>query len=149
MRPFSYRGDATAIRSRKNHFTVAYWSNLQFVMALLPPARPRWDDDSPWIKRNRLLSWSNRSLVASVGERPKSSLLTTNQLHGRENPSQKLIVAELLKNFANLLNLRAHYRAHKSRSLDPILSQMNPVHILAGYFLETHFNIRPTLPFTP
>jgi hypothetical protein len=31
----------------KDHFTVAYWSNLQFVMALLPPARPRCDDDSP------------------------------------------------------------------------------------------------------
>jgi hypothetical protein len=70
VRPFSHWGDATAIRSTKNHFTVAYWSNLQFVMALLPPARLRCDDDSPWIKCSRLFSWSNRSRVASVGERP-------------------------------------------------------------------------------
>jgi hypothetical protein len=68
LRPFYHWGDATAIRSRK---TVAYWSNLQFVMTLLPPARPRCDDDSPWIKCSRLFSWSNRSRVASVGERPK------------------------------------------------------------------------------
>jgi hypothetical protein len=33
LRPFSHWGDATAIRSRKK---VAYWSNLQFLMALLP-----------------------------------------------------------------------------------------------------------------
>jgi hypothetical protein len=49
----------------------AYWSNLQFAMALLPPARPRCDDDLPWIKCSRLFSWSNRSRVALVGERPK------------------------------------------------------------------------------
>jgi hypothetical protein len=49
IRPLSHWSDATVIRLRKNHFTVVYWSNLQFVMALLPPARPRCDDDSPWI----------------------------------------------------------------------------------------------------
>jgi hypothetical protein len=63
------RRDCDSIK-KKNHFTVAYWSNLQFVMAFLPPARPRCDDDSPWIKCSRLFSWSNRSRVASVGERP-------------------------------------------------------------------------------
>jgi hypothetical protein len=33
--------EATRLRfdQDKSHFTVAYWSNLQFVMALLPPAR--------------------------------------------------------------------------------------------------------------
>jgi hypothetical protein len=71
-RPFSHWGNATAIRSGKNnHFTVAYWSNLQFIMALPPPARPRCDEDSPWIKCSRLFPWSNRSRVASVGERHK------------------------------------------------------------------------------
>jgi hypothetical protein len=64
------RCDCDSIK-KTNHFTVAYWSNLQFVMALLPPARPRCDDDSPWIKCSRLFSWSNRSRVASVGERSK------------------------------------------------------------------------------
>jgi hypothetical protein len=42
-------------------------------MALLPPARPRCDDDSPWIKCSRFFSWSNRSRVASVVDRPKST----------------------------------------------------------------------------
>jgi hypothetical protein len=52
------------VRSRKkNHFTVACWSNLQFVVALLPPAWPRSDDDSPWIKCSRL--FLDRIAVAS------------------------------------------------------------------------------------
>jgi hypothetical protein len=33
IRPLSHSSDVTAIRSRKNRFTVAYWSNLLFVMA--------------------------------------------------------------------------------------------------------------------
>jgi hypothetical protein len=32
---------------KQSHFTVAYWSNLQFVMTHLPPARPRRDNDAP------------------------------------------------------------------------------------------------------
>jgi hypothetical protein len=39
------RRDCDSIK--KKSFRVAYWSNLQFVMALLPSARPRCDDDSP------------------------------------------------------------------------------------------------------
>jgi hypothetical protein len=33
LRPLSHSGDVTAILSRKSRVTVAYWSNLQFVMA--------------------------------------------------------------------------------------------------------------------
>jgi hypothetical protein len=95
------RGDATVILSRKNHFTVAYWSNLQFVMALLPPARPRYDDNSPWIKCSRLFSWSNRSRVASVGERPsqetaRAQIITSCFAHGTAitpaRPSRETVI---------------------------------------------------------
>jgi hypothetical protein len=34
----------------KNHFTLAYWSNLQSVMAHFPPARPRRHDDAPYVR---------------------------------------------------------------------------------------------------
>jgi hypothetical protein len=64
----------------KNHFTIAYWSNLQSVTANLPPARPQRDDCAPLQTEGstsrRLWSdfcfWSNRSHVASVGEGSKS-----------------------------------------------------------------------------
>jgi hypothetical protein len=58
------RRDCDSIK-KKITLQYPYWSNLQFVMALLPPARPRCDDDSPWIKCSLLFSWSNRSRVAS------------------------------------------------------------------------------------
>jgi hypothetical protein len=87
LRPFSHWGDATAIRWRENHFTVAYWSSRQFVMAFVLPARPRYDDDSPWIKCSRLFSWSNRSRVASVGERPLA-YASPLHVHTALSPSQ-------------------------------------------------------------
>jgi len=40
-----------------------------------------------------------------------------------------------------------HTSYHKSISLDPVLSQMNPVHAVPSYFFKTHFNIM--LPSTP
>jgi hypothetical protein len=57
-----WRLDCDSIK--KNHFTVAYWSNLQFVMALLLPERPRCDDYSPRNKCSRLF-FLDRIAVAS------------------------------------------------------------------------------------
>jgi hypothetical protein len=53
---------------------------------------------------------------------------------------EQLTVAQLVTKLARLLcNPKVHYRAHNSQSLDPILSQINPVHTLAPYFYNTGF----------
>jgi hypothetical protein len=127
LRPVSHWGEATAIRSRKrNHFTVAYWSNPQFVIALLPPARPRCDDESPWIKCSRRFSWSNLSRVDSVGDRPYGLLVTT---HIREmNTAETDAARTLLKWVANILGRNLcllQYHVTESESPTPCIRMRN------------------------
>jgi len=40
-----------------------------------------------------------------------------------------------------LRSWKVHYRVHENTSLVPVLSQMNPVHIVISYFSMIHFNI--------
>jgi hypothetical protein len=51
-----------------------------------------------------------------------------------QNIFEKLIVTQLIKKIVlSLWNLKIHYRAHKSPSLDPNLGQPNPVRPIDPY----------------
>jgi hypothetical protein len=61
---------------------------------------------------------------------------------------EKLIVTHLVKKYpAFLCNPKVHYRVHTSAPLDPILSQLKPVHLIDPCFPKVHLNvILPTMP---
>jgi hypothetical protein len=53
-----------------------------------------------------------------------------------------LIGAQLVIKIPQLLQYpKVHYRVHNIKSLDPILSQLNRIHILIYYFFKIRFNI--------
>jgi hypothetical protein len=49
-----------------------------------------------------------------------------------------------------LRNTNFHYSVHKSPTLEPIMSQLNPVHTITTYFLHIRLNvILPSVPGSP
>jgi hypothetical protein len=51
-----------------------------------------------------------------------------------QSPLEKLRVAQIVNNSSFLTEPKVHYCVHKGLPLDPILSRVNPVHILKTYF---------------
>jgi hypothetical protein len=61
---------------------------------------------------------------------------------------EKLIATQLVKKYLALLwNPKVHHLVHENPSLDPILSQMNPVRPIDPYLPKAHLNV--ILPPTP
>jgi hypothetical protein len=54
------------------------------------------------------------------------------------SPDQEIILL--------LCNQNINFHVHKWQPLDPILSQMNPVHTITPYFSKIHFNILSSTP---
>jgi hypothetical protein len=60
---------------------------------------------------------------------------------------EKLIVTQLVKKYpAFLWNPKIHHRVHTSPSLDPILSQLNPVRHIDPYVTKVQIVILPPTP---
>jgi hypothetical protein len=54
---------------------------------------------------------------------------------------ENLKVVHLIKKLSALCNPKGYCRFHKISPLDPILSQLSPVHILTYFFCKIRFNI--------
>jgi len=54
---------------------------------------------------------------------------------------KQLVIAQLIRKFSTFYSTQRFMTIHKSLSLPPILSWMNPVQSLSSYFLKIQFNL--------
>jgi hypothetical protein len=113
-----------------NHLRLS--SKKTLLTYLLRELRPSWEACLNWTLNNLRLS-------------SKKSLLTYLRTYlGSWDLPEKLAVVQPLR---NLRNPKVHHRVHKSPPLFPILSQIDPVHIIPSYLSKIYFNI--VHPLTP
>jgi hypothetical protein len=65
-------------------------------------------------------------------------------------PSGGAVNSATTQEFPSILwNTNVHFRVHKSPTLVPILSQINPIYTIAPYLTKIHFNIvHPPTPWS-
>jgi hypothetical protein len=94
------------------------------------------------IKQETVQKWQLR--IRHSGQ----TYLLTYLLHGAGYYLKSWLSLSLSKKYpAFLWNPKVHYRVHTSQSLDPSLSQLNPVRPIDPYLPKIHFNV--ILPPTP
>jgi hypothetical protein len=116
--------------------------NLSTFQAILHSSHESHMNTSQW--RNYVSIWG--SIFPSLHSLQKWSLFfqvfcLKFCLPSTRSPSQEANSYSASKEFPHLLwNPKVHYHAHKSPSLNPILSHMNPVHTLILSLFKIHVN---------
>jgi hypothetical protein len=92
----------------------------------------------------RWKTWKKMNMWETKFENNQPTSQLTNSMES--SPFLEATSCTAIQEFSNILwNPKFHYRVHKSQSLVPGLSQMNPVHITPSYF----FNIYPNVVLPP
>jgi hypothetical protein len=123
---------ATSVQCNESFFslTLSFLSSFCFFLPFLLPQNRKREGKYPCPERS--LYRHSPSLTNSMKQSPSSEA-------NSRSASQEITLL--------LWNLKVRYRVHKSSLMDPIPSQMNPLHNFPPYFPNIRSNI--ILSYTP